>query len=317
MNIPEIIKQFASSISVTHLICLAGLILFGGWLLKTSLGRNALSDSVPRRNNMPAYLPFILLFIWWGAVGIAIYTTVKALPDLPDWQSAFLANSIFCTGAIAGIAVIIFLARGRFARRLKGFGLDAKTIHKDFFAAVLNLLSVWPLVLLTIILTTFFGQLIRGQDFHLQQHEELKTIIAHPQLPLRALILVTSIAVVPAFEEMLFRGLFQTMFRSFLARPRPVRSESQSRTGPAPLEVKGQPLTGPASARTSNGAWLSIALSSGLFATVHANAGHWPALFVLAVCLGYSYEKSGSLFRPIFIHSLFNAVTITAALYSG
>ncbi|MBA7666084.1 hypothetical protein ES703_74161 [subsurface metagenome] len=282
MNIPEIIKEFASSISVTHLICLAGLILFGGWLLKTSLGRNALSDSVPRRNNMPAYLPFILLFLWWGAVGIAIYTTVKALPNLPDWQSAFLANSIFCTGAIAGITVIIFLARGRFARRLKGFGLDAKTIHKDFFAAVLNLLSVWPLVLLTIVLTTFFGQLIWGQDFHLQQHEELKTIIAHPQLPLRALILVTSIAVVPAFEEMLFRGLFQTMLRSFLGRP-----------------------------------WLSIALSSGLFATVHANAGHWPALFVLAVCLGYSYEKSGSLFRPIFIHSLFNAVTITAALYSG
>lgn len=280
MNIPEIIKEFASSISVTHLICLAGLILFGGWLLKTSLGRNALSDSVPRRNNMPAYLPFILLFLWWGAVGIAIYTTVKALPDLPDWQSAFLANSIFCTGAIAGIAIIIFLARGRFARRLKGFGLDAKTIHKDFFAAVLNLLSVWPLVLLTIVLTTFFGQLIWGQDFHLQQHEELKTIIAHPHLPLRVLIIITSIVVVPAFEEMLFRGLLQTMFRSFLGRP-----------------------------------WLSIALSSGLFATVHANAGHWPALFVLAVCLGYSYEKSGSLFRPIFIHSLFNAITITAALY--
>jgi len=282
MNIPEIIKEFASSISITHLICLAGLILFGSWLLKTSFGRNALSGSVPRRNNMPAYLPFILLFLWWGAVGIAIYTTVKALPDLPDWQSAFLANSIFCTGAIAGIAVIIFLARGHFARQLKGFGLDAKTIHKDFFAAVLNLLSVWPLVLLTIILTTFFGQLLWGQDFHLQQHEELKTIIAHPQLPLRALILVTSIVVVPAFEEMLFRGLFQTMLRSFLGRP-----------------------------------WLSIALSSGLFATVHANAGHWPALFVLAVCLGYSYEKSGSLFRPIFIHSLFNAITITAALYSG
>ena len=282
MNIPEIIKEFASSISVIHLICLAGLLLFGIWLVKTSFGRNALSDSVPRRNNMPAYLPFILLFIWWGAVLLATLITRKLLPDLPDWQSSFLDNLILCIGAIAVMAVIIFLARGRFTRRLKGFGLNAKTIHKDFFAAALNLLSVWPLVLLMIVLTTFFGQLIWGQDFHLQQHEELKTITAHPQLPLRVLIIVISVAVFPAFEEMLFRGLFQTMLRSFLGRP-----------------------------------WLSIAISSALFATVHANAGHWPALFVLAVCLGYSYEKSGSLFRPIFIHSLFNAITITATLYSG
>ncbi len=303
MNIPENIKEFTSSITIVDIICLAGLLLFGGWLLKTSFGRNALSGSVPRRNNMPAYLPFILLFIWLGAVSLAILITEKLLPDLPAWQSSFLDNLILCIGAIAAMAVIIFLVRGRFARRLKGFGLNAKTIHKDFFAAVLNLLSVWPLVLLMIVLTTFFGQLIWGQDFQIQQHEELKTIIAHPQLPLRVLIIVTSIVVFPAFEEMLFRGLFQTMLRSFLARPCPVRSEFPSQTGPA-------------SARTSNGAWLSIALSSGLFATVHANAGHWPALFVLAVCLGYSYEKSGSLFRPIFIHSLFNAITITAALYS-
>ncbi len=305
MNALGILKKFGSEITVTDgIIFLPGLILFGIWLLKTSLGRKALSDSVPRQNNMPAYLPFILLFLWFGAVSLAITITGIFLSELTDWQSAFLDNAFLCIGAIAAIAVIIFLARARFANRLKGFGLNAKTIHKDFFAAVLNLLTVWPLVLLMIVLTTFFGQLIWGQDFQIQKHEELKTIIAHPQLPLRVLIIVVSVAVFPVFEEMLFRGLFQTMFRSFLARPRPVRSESRSQTGPA-------------SARTSNGAWLSIAISSGLFATVHANLGHWPALFVLAVCMGYSYEKSGSLFRPIFIHSLFNAITITAALYSG
>jgi membrane protease YdiL (CAAX protease family) len=30
--------------------------------------------------------------------------------------------------------------------------------------------------------------------------------------------------------------------------------------------------------------------------------------------LGYSYEKSGSLLRPIFMHALFNGITIAAAL---
>jgi hypothetical protein len=85
-------------------------------------------------------------------------------------------------------------------------------------------------------------------------------------------------------EEMLFRGFFQTAIRSVWEF------------------------------RNLNGAWPSILISSALFAIVHANPGHWPALFVLAVCLGYAYEKSGSLFRPIFIHSFFNAATIIAVL---
>jgi membrane protease YdiL (CAAX protease family) len=51
-----------------------------------------------------------------------------------------------------------------------------------------------------------------------------------------------------------------------------------------------------------------------MFAVMHADAGHWPALLALSMSMGYSYEKSGSLFRPIFIHSLFNAASIIAVL---
>jgi len=47
---------------------------------------------------------------------------------------------------------------------------------------------------------------------------------------------------------------------------------------------------------------------------IHADAGHWPALLVLSMSMGYAYEKSGSLFRPIFIHSIFNATSIIATL---
>jgi hypothetical protein len=161
MNIPDIIKSAYSGVSyitqTDFIICLAGILLFGGWLLKTSLGRKALSDSVPRRNNMPPYLPFVPLFIWFGAVSLAISVTEKLLPDLPDWQKAFLDNLILCIGAIMAMAVIIFLARVSFARRLKGFGLNLGTIHKDFPAALLNLLSVWPLIAAMIILTMRLG----------------------------------------------------------------------------------------------------------------------------------------------------------------
>ena len=280
MNIPDIIKQISSLINIADIIiCLPGLILLACWLVKTSWGKNALADSIPRRNNMPFYLPFIPLFVWFGAVALAISITRELLSDWLEWQMALLDNLILCIGGLIGIAVIIFLARVSFVRRLKGFGLNVKTILNDFGTAVLNLLAVWPIVTLMIILTLFFGKLIWGQDFQLQQHEELELITAYPQISVRVLIIITAVVVVPVFEEMLFRGLFQTMLRSSLAKP-----------------------------------WLSIAISSGLFAIVHQSPGHWPALFALSMCLGYSYEKSGSLFQPIFVHSLFNATSIIATL---
>jgi membrane protease YdiL (CAAX protease family) len=307
------VKQFISSISIIDVIIfLPGLILFSIWLIRTSLGKKALVDSKPRPNDMPVYLPLIPLLIWFGVVGMAVSIIDKLLADLPDWQSAFLDNLILCIGAIVTMPVIIFLARGSFAGRLKGFGLNVKTIHRDLFAGVINLLAVSPIVIAAIIVTALLGALIWGKDFEIQQHRQLELIATHPQLPLRVLIIITAVAIVPVFEEMLFREIFQTMIRSFFETR---ISKFETRTGACPVRNELQSRTGPALARTSNGVWLSIVISSGLFATFHANAGHWPALFVLAICLGYAYEKGGSLFRPIFIHCLFNATAIIAALY--
>lgn len=278
--------QLVSSITLTYVVYgtafVLWLILFAAWLLKTSLGRKALAGSLPRRNNMPVYFPLIPMAIWFGAISLALSTTEKLLPDLPEWQLALLRHLILFVGAIAAIVVIICLARASFARRLKGFGLDAKTIVKDLFAGALNLLAVYPLILLAVVPTLFLGQRICGPDFQISQHEELKLITAHPQLSLRILVIIIAVVVAPVFEELLFRGLFQTVIRSHLANP-----------------------------------WLSIVFSSLLFTMVHQEPGHWLSLFVLAMCLGYAYEKSGSLFRPIFIHALFNAITIAFVLHDA
>jgi membrane protease YdiL (CAAX protease family) len=287
--------EFAETITVTHLICLSGLILFARWLLKTSLGRKALADSVPRRNNMPAYLPFVPLFICFGTVWLIALISHRVFGDLQGWQSNFLDNVILCISELMAIVVIIFLARIHFARRLKGFGLNVKTMVKDFFAAFVNLLTVWPLITAAIILTMFFGEQIWGQEYQIQQHEQLKLVTEYSQLPLRIIIFIVAVVIASLFEEMIFRGLFQTTIRSYLEAH---RSSHVAR-------VTGH------GARSTN-CWLAILISSVLFTTIHANTGHWPALFVLGICLGYAYEKSGSLIRPIFIHSFFNAVSIIA-----
>jgi membrane protease YdiL (CAAX protease family) len=159
------------------------------------------------------------------------------------------------------------------------------------------LLTVWPLIMAAVILTTFFGEQIWGQDYQMQQHQELELITEHSQLALRIVIVIVAVIVAPLLEELLFRGLVQTTLVSHISYV--VRRASND-----------EPWT----IRSGWGVWLAIAISSGLFAMMHANPGHWPALFVLSVCLGYAYEKSGSLFRPIFIHSFFNTISIAAAL---
>jgi membrane protease YdiL (CAAX protease family) len=275
-------------ITIENLATMTGILLFGVWLLKTSLGRNALADCPIRRNNMPFYLPFVPLFVWLVGVSLAVSLTRTLLGDLQGWQGAFVDNLVLGIGAVVTITVIVFLARASFARRLKGFGLNLRRIHRDFFAAPVLLLAVWPVLLAAIILTMYLGRFIWGPQYQIEQHAQLELIASYSQLPLRILVVVVATVCAPLLEEMLFRGLFQTMLRSYLET---------------------------STFRTFSPAWQAIAISSIIFASAHQNFAHWPALLVLGACLGYAYEKSGSLFRPIFIHTLFNAVTITAVLY--
>jgi len=274
--------EFTDTITALDTIWLAGLILLACWLLDTSLGTKALADSQPRRNSMPPYLPFVPLLLWFGAVSMAVALVQKLTPGLQGWQKIFTDNLVMSIGAVVTIAAMMFLAHIHFARRLKGFGLNIKTIFKDFFMAIVNLLAVWPLILAAVTVTIYFAKLFTDQDYQMQQHQQLEMITEYQQLQLRIMIVFVAVVIAPLLEEMMFRGFVQTTIRSFI--------------------------------NIRNSAWPAIAASSVFFAMMHADPGHWPSLFILGVCLGYSYEKSGSLLRPIFIHLFFNAISITGTL---
>jgi len=237
-----------------------------------------LDDSRPRRNMMPLFLPFLLLFVSYFSVALGGSVVRWLVGDLPDSQGVILDNLVVCTTGLVAIAIIIVSVRPFFARRLKGFGLNIRTIYRDLPAAFVNLLAIWPLIMAVMMLTLYVGHFIYGPDFQMPRHEGLKNLSEYPQLMPRILVTVVAVIVAPLLEELLFRGLFQTMIRSF-------------------LNVKNSP-------------WLAIAISSALFVLMHVDKLHWPALYVLGVGMGYSYEKSGSLFRPVFMHMLFNATSV-------
>lgn len=277
----ELITQF--------IILFAGVILFGNWLLETSLGREALVDSRPRRNNIPLYLCLVPPFIIFGPVPVVVLVIERFMADLEGWQRLVLNNLVYCIGSVVVVAVILFIVWTGFARRLKGFGLNVKSIHRDFFSAFLHYLAVWPLMIAALTLTMLIGKIVLGPDYEVSQHEQLEMISVYSQWQVRVLVFIVAVVVAPILEEMIFRGLFQTVIRSL-------------------LETRFSGL------KSRHHIWMAILISSGLFSIVHGNVPHWPALFILGVCLGYAYEKSGSLFRPIFIHAFFNAITVLFVL---
>jgi membrane protease YdiL (CAAX protease family) len=275
----DTLRQLADSITVVHLVSLVGIGLFATWLIRTSLGRRSLVRSRPRRHSMSLFTPFVPFAVW--LVGISLLQSVVATLTGPveGERKALQSNVTFCVGAVLTIALIVPLAAAHFARGLKGFGFRLRTIPRDMGVASVDLLAVWPLVLAMIVLTTRAGRIVRGPSFEMPQHQELELMVEFPAIAVQILIMFLAVVIAPLMEEMLFRGLLQSTIRAYVGRP-----------------------------------WPAIAITSLLFALVHQYPEHWPALFVLAMGLGYSYEKSGSLFQPIFMHALFNGVTIAAAL---
>jgi membrane protease YdiL (CAAX protease family) len=161
---------------------------------------------------------------------------------------------------------------------LSSFGLRAKNIFQDIGAAAAYFFAVWPLVLAAIMTVAAIGTIIEGPDFKMQQNEGLTILLEYKQWSLRILMVIFATIVTPIFEELIFRGIVQSYLRDIGYSP-----------------------------------WRSIIIVSIIFSAIHPMM-HLPGILILSFCMGYAYEKSGSLLRSIFIHMFFNASTVAFAL---
>lgn len=66
--------------------------------------------------------------------------------------------------------------------------------------------------------------------------------------------------------------------------------------------------------RNKFGMWASIVISSFVFALAHGNLTQSIAVFFAGLCLAWLYEKSGSLWTPIFAHGLNNGLAIAMSV---
>ena len=258
-------------------LCTAGLCVGIIWLFWFD-GFAALRKAPTRRcRRWFVFLPLGILIFWIGVMAIIQVIVTAVFGSHSQLFQEMISYPTHAALEIALIAGMLIIARKSFARGLKGFGINGQYLIKDTIWAAVNLLGTFPTILFGLGLSLIVGRLIKGTDFSLEVHETLN-ILTDSGMGLRILVIIFAALIVPTFEELLFRGFFQTSLRALSDSP-----------------------------------WVAIVLTSAFFAVLHPPT-HVPALFMLSVGLGYAYERSGSLLRPILMHIFFNSFNIAMTL---
>ena len=265
---------------LTVLFLALGVGLLVSWQVQHPL-LSSLNHCPIRRNRLPLFFPFLQLFVWLAVAGL-LNEILKKFPYFqPESTMRFAQNTALTTVEIAMAAFFVLAARLAFVRGLKGFGLQFRTAGRDLFWATVNLIAAYPAIFLLLWLTIYVGQQFAGPGFELQKHQTLVELSQNGPVGMKIFLAFSVLMIVPTFEELLFRGLLQSTLTAYLVKP-----------------------------------WLAIGITSLLFALLHYGT-HFLGIFALSCCLGYAYEKSGSLLRPIFIHILFNSTSVLAVFLFG
>ncbi len=260
---------------------LAGSVLFLVWLAYLP-GSAELTGGAKKKVYMPLYFPAAAMLLWLSAVSVPA-SLMMHFYEGSESQMQFYQLLIIKIVDLAGIFLLLWGGSCFFARGLKGLGLrfGFGSVLRDFWAAAVNYTAIMPVIVASLETITRLGKLVKGPGYQIESHQGLVSLGQTGGWEQMMLVL-SFVIVAPIFEELLFRGYFQSVIRCYTGR-----------------------------------GWLAIAITSCVFAVIHAVPSHWPALFALSICIGYSYEKSGSLLRAMFLHGIFNGVSVTAALMAG
>jgi len=189
-----------------------------------------------------------------------------------------LQTTISQTVAQAATIAAIWLAGNRVR------GADARRVGLDVRPGRLvhGLLAAIPGCCIALPATIWAMEISQwiSQRAH-QMHPLLKALHDHPSPAMRIWVTISAVVTAPLWEELFFRAYLQTTLREFTHRP-----------------------------------WLALVIAAALFASQHP-MWSWPAIFVLALCLGYAYERTGNLWTCILMHAMFNGTELMLLRTSG
>ena len=258
-------------------LCGIGICVFLVWLARSMNNPSKVKLSVtPGRSNHLTPVHIIVIFLLWlltPSVVLGIGVHVK----LGSSQLTIIAGMAMSLVAVFGGLIMATYSFDGGA--VRGMGFTPRRWINDSIRSVIGLLAILPACMGLLVAATL---LIAQWRPDLLVTHQLLEILTDPKASTfwRAMVIPTAVVLAPLGEEVLFRGLLQSMFRRYLRRP-----------------------------------WVAIVLTSILFSAMHfADIKSLPALFALSLALGYNYERTGRLYSPIMIHMLFNLVMIAEAL---
>ena len=234
--------------------------------------------------------------------------------------SASLAVTALASTVPPLLGLIALLLGDAAVRDLTGqdLGLDPRRLPWGLAAGLLGVIIVVPPLFLLADATEAVYRLIHYA--HEAEHPLLKVLGERPAPWVTALIVIGATIIAPLFEELLFRGHIQTLLVRLFSRlgatslvvpPSAGFPVIISGDSSPPMDAAPQPEPRPRAWQT----WAAILITSALFALVHP-AWTAPIIFVLAVCLGYAYERTRNLWVSITIHAMFNSIS-TALFLAG
>lgn len=232
---------------------------------------------------------------WLGTqIAVATYRQVmlaQAGSEKPFDVSSLTPGDFAFLSTVPGVVAVAVIAASlrMFAPGQRPrLGLSRREFPIGVMKGIGGVFMVLPLVLWVSTLTEW---VYRAVEFkHPSAHELLRAMKESGPV-VRWLLIVGAVVVAPVVEELLFRGLFQTLLGWAFNNATSRRAAALAETVPP--------------GRLAAGRWMAIVITSLVFAGIHDK---WsvPPIFVLALCLGFAYERTGSLWVTMAIHALFN-----------
>ncbi len=289
-------------------------------------------QQAPPRNNILSFLAVVLVFLIYFFMGnLAALATMH----LPTSQKSSVIEII--AGLSAIVATCLF-SKKWFENGLSGLGIVARNIPRGVGMGLLGFLAIAPILYFSILVTDVVSKLITHKLPPV--HPALKALATdHSPISLGLLVLMVVI-IAPISEELFFRGLIQ----SWLSQKFMIIGSNKMTTAGNPAPTPDTPWVPPSMINNPNdenpcaditatipaaapppppqwpqfpwlprNRWIAILITAGVFAGVHyvVTPGYdeyFPVLFLLAVALGYMYERTGNIWTDITMHACFNLI---------
>lgn len=274
---------------VLHGLLVISAILSLAWLIKSLVKGGPLHGAVLIADR-PGLMALALLITSTALLGLALSWLLEGLLG----SQALEANLAGSLATLLSCSLLLALLSWKRPRQLRSLGLGLSHAPKQLSWGLITVLAVWPISVMVLMplsfrLVKFVVEWSTGLSYTLQSHTLLREL-GDSAGPMNFWLIVTiAVVVAPITEEIIFRGILQGVLSRF-----------------------------------HHWRWTAILISAAIFSLVHlsvrenvaageasiAQIENIPPLFLLGLVLGYSYEKSRSLYRPIWIHMGFNALSM-------